>query len=282
MRAAVHTHVPSSTLLKFLKSQSEGICFFSPNPRPGFIFDYAAPRGAVIRSQILKSHSKPSARCLSTTTARRATVEAGFVNLDFLWPQAANKPLQPQSSQSRSQARLKKHSYESFPPARRAASGWHYWRERCWGRMKKTPKPLQPDDLPNTFYPREESGDFIFSLGQHISAKAAAQHSKLRCTELDENGNVVMASGEFKKSELIAKVQYLTHPLGRFLNTSTVWPPPARSSKDRLQSPPPYPSPPILDSDQPPPSPSPNQSEPRAHIRCLWFHRFLQSVRIYI
>jgi magnesium transporter len=45
----------------------------------------------------------------------------------------------------------------------------------------------------------------MFSLGRHISAKAAAQ-PKLRCTELDENGNVVLASGEFKKSELIAKV----------------------------------------------------------------------------
>jgi magnesium transporter len=38
-----------------------------------------------------------------------------------------------------------------------------------------------------------------------VSAKAAAQ-PKLRCTELDENGNVVLASGEFKKTELIAKV----------------------------------------------------------------------------
>lgn len=48
----------------------------------------------------------------------------------------------------------------------------------------------------------------MFSLGRHISAKAAAQ-PKLRCTEFDENGNVVLASGEFKKSELIAKVLFL-------------------------------------------------------------------------
>lgn len=56
-------------------------------------------------------------------------------------------------------------------------------------------------------YGSEETGDTsMFSLGRHISAKAAAQ-PKLRCTELDENGNVSMASGEFKKSELIAKVR---------------------------------------------------------------------------
>ncbi len=55
-------------------------------------------------------------------------------------------------------------------------------------------------------YGSEDGSDTsMFSLGRHISAKAAAQ-PKLRCTELDENGNVVLASGEFKKSELIAKV----------------------------------------------------------------------------
>jgi magnesium transporter len=64
---------------------------------------------------------------------------------------------------------------------------------------------LRPDDLPSTLFGSEESNDTsMFSLGRHISAKAAAQ-PKLRCTELDENGNVVLASGEFKKSELIAK-----------------------------------------------------------------------------
>lgn len=207
MRSALRTPAPSPTLLKFLKSQSENICFFSPNPRPGFIFDHAAPRGPVLRSQILKAASKSSARCLSTTTARRATVEAGFVNLDFLWPQAANKSFQPKAPQCRSTTRIKKLSYENLLPAHRAAStGWHDWRQKLWGRQKKGPRPLQPDDLPDSFYPRDDGGDSMFSLGRHISAKAAAQLSKVRCTELDENGNVVLASGEFKKSELIAKV----------------------------------------------------------------------------
>lgn len=43
----------------------------------------------------------------------------------------------------------------------------------------------------------------MFSLGR--SAKAANE-PKLRCTEFDEDGNVVLVNGEFKKSELIAKV----------------------------------------------------------------------------
>ena len=209
MRTALHTPVPSSTLLKFLKSQSENIFFFSPNPQPRFIFDHAAPRTPVTRSQIPQAPSKPSTRCLSTTTARRATVEAGFVNLEFLWPRSASKSLQPKAPQCRSTPRIKRLSCENLLPAHRAAStGWHDWRQKLWGRQKKGPKPLQPDDLPDAFYPRDDGGDSMFSLGRHISAKAAAQLSKVRCTELDENGNVVLASGEFKKSELIAKVQH--------------------------------------------------------------------------
>lgn len=62
---------------------------------------------------------------------------------------------------------------------------------------------LRPDDLPRGRGDSTETA--VFSLGRAVSAKAAAQ-PKLRCTELDENGNVTLASGEFKKSELIAKV----------------------------------------------------------------------------
>ncbi|KAF4630934.1 hypothetical protein G7Y89_g7204 [Cudoniella acicularis] len=72
-------------------------------------------------------------------------------------------------------------------------------------------RPLRPDDLPSCG--RDDSGDTsVFSLGRAVSAKAAAQ-PKLRCTELDENGNVALASGEFKKSELIAKYGLLPRDL---------------------------------------------------------------------
>ncbi|KAF2116864.1 hypothetical protein BDV96DRAFT_612006 [Lophiotrema nucula] len=40
-----------------------------------------------------------------------------------------------------------------------------------------------------------------------------ANELKMRCTELDENGNVTMVSGEFKKSELIAKYGLLPRDL---------------------------------------------------------------------
>jgi hypothetical protein len=45
----------------------------------------------------------------------------------------------------------------------------------------------------------------MFGMGRGFAAKAANE-PRLRCTELDGNGNVTLVSGEFKKSELIAKV----------------------------------------------------------------------------
>ncbi len=213
MRSAFHAPAPSSTLLKFLKSQSESICFFSPNPRPGFTFDHAAPRGIPVRPGIAKCPSKPSARCLSTTVPRKATVEANLLNIEFLWPRSATSTLNSQSTHSRESGRKRK--FEHGGPLiiqRSTSSGSKKWHQKLWGvKSSKGGQPLRPDDLPSTLFGSEEGSDtYMFSLGQHISAKAAAQ-PKLRCTELDENGNVVLASGEFKKSELIAKVHEPTH-----------------------------------------------------------------------
>jgi magnesium transporter len=214
MRSALQVPAPSSTLLKFLKSQSESVCFFSPNPRPGFIFDHAAPRGPRLRLSVAKSSSKLSARNLSTTRPHRATVEAGFLNLDFLWPRSATTTPNKESALSRGSTRGRRQECQTPVLARRSAStGPKKWHQKLWGvTSAKGGRPLRPDDLPSTLHGREESSDTsMFSLGRHISAKAAAQ-PKLRCTELDENGNVVLASGEFKKSELIAKVHHTPPP----------------------------------------------------------------------
>ncbi len=208
MRPALHAPAPSSTLLRFLKSQSESICFFSPNPRPGFTFDHAAPQSIQLHPRVAKTSSRSSARCLSTTASRKVTVEANFLNLELLWPRAATSILNTQSAHSRDPARSKKFEYGGPLIKQRASStGSKKWHQKLWGvTSSKGGRPLRPDDLPSTLFGSEEGNDTsMFSLGRHISAKAAAQ-PKLRCTELDENGNVVLASGEFKKSELIAKV----------------------------------------------------------------------------
>lgn len=47
----------------------------------------------------------------------------------------------------------------------------------------------------------------LFNLGRTLAAKASNE-VRLRCTEFDGNGNVTLVNGEFKKSELIAKVRF--------------------------------------------------------------------------
>ena len=59
-------------------------------------------------------------------------------------------------------------------------------------------KPLQPDDL--AAIPGWVDDP---SLGRVIKP---TNELKLRCTEFNENGDVTLVNGEFKKSELIAKV----------------------------------------------------------------------------
>jgi len=61
-------------------------------------------------------------------------------------------------------------------------------------RLQAPPTHKDPIDTPVGFD----------SLGRMTRA---ANELKMRCTELDEQGNVTMVSGEFKKSELIARVR---------------------------------------------------------------------------
>lgn len=71
------------------------------------------------------------------------------------------------------------------------------------GRKQRQPNRLQPLSQPL----RDVMGDH--STGFDVLGRMArpANELKMRCTELDQEGNVTMISGEFKKSELIAKVR---------------------------------------------------------------------------
>jgi len=215
MRSNLHVPAPSATLLRFLRSQSEGICFFSANPR-GFTFDHAAPR----LSESSKSAPRRlpyNARCPSTSAPRTAVVEANLLNLDFLWPRAATSTAQLNSVQRRQRARQGKSQPGVSFIAQRSAStdrgwyrgwyrGWdHGWRHNIWHQKHRMPKPPKSNDLPLGSLIESGGEAPMFYLGRNISPKSANE-AKLRCTEFDENGNVVLVNGEFKKSELIAKV----------------------------------------------------------------------------
>jgi magnesium transporter len=144
--------------------------------------------------------------------ARRApTLQAAFFNLDAILPKALTKQ-RPAASTARSLDRTPAGS----APRRYASSGKTpledgnkpVWQEWLFGPdPKKKTEPLKEGDIRVRL--EEESG----SIFQRRSSTAKAPlDPRLRCTEVDGSGKVVVVDGELKKSELIAKVR--TTPLG--------------------------------------------------------------------
>lgn len=62
---------------------------------------------------------------------------------------------------------------------------------------------LPPDPPPSSSY--DETSAQLFNLSRSLSRNSTGADLKLRCTEFDANGSVTLVSGEFRKSELIAK-----------------------------------------------------------------------------
>ncbi|RAL65989.1 hypothetical protein DID88_005650 [Monilinia fructigena] len=128
-----------------------------------------------------------------------------------------------------------------------------------FGLRRGAKKPLQPDDLPSL---SEDGRDIdVFSLGRSVSVKAASE-PRLRCTELDENGNVVLVNGEFKKSELIAKYGLLPRDL-RKIDSSTLPHILVRPSAILINSSPPS---------------GPYKIQQSFDFRCLWLYRFIYTI----
>lgn len=228
MRPALYAPAPSSTLLKFLRSQSESLCFFTPNSGQSLPLQ-RIPQPATLRP-CTANLSRTSRRSSSKTTPRCANTESGSVSLDFLRPHANTSALQHQAQSRPSISNRQLYTRRAVQGRRNASTGFRRWAQRIWGLNRKGGQGLRPDDLPRGRGDSSETA--VFSLGRAVSAKAAAQ-PKLRCTELDENGNVTLASGEFKKSELIAKVRiFLLKCCPKKLLIylcQTVWPSPSRS-----------------------------------------------------
>lgn len=70
---------------------------------------------------------------------------------------------------------------------------------------------LLPGDLPD-HGAGAEFASVMFNARRLQTAKAALE-PRLRCTEVDENGEVILVDGEFKKTELIAKYGLLPRDL---------------------------------------------------------------------
>ncbi|KAH6607403.1 mitochondrial inner membrane magnesium transporter mrs2 [Trichoderma cornu-damae] len=209
--AALRSPVPSRSLLRFLRSQTD-VAFFSYNFRGRHGCRGRAAHGA---------SGQRAGRWHSTDTGAGepmlpAGLEASVFGLEQQLraggggvargpcaPGLKRKPCRPFCTSAAGQQKKK--------AADADGASAPSWQERLWGiGARKGAKSLKPDDLPS----REdaEHGSSMFNSRRILSAKAALE-PRLRCTEVDEDGRVILMDGEFKKSELIAKYGLLPRDL---------------------------------------------------------------------
>lgn len=201
--ASLRTPVPSAGLIRFLRSQSENLSFFSPNNAPALGICHATRQAWCAAKRRAHEYSRLNQ---SLHCQRDESLRAGILDLDsFLQsrpPRASSSTSRVKSLQLSSHARtgVRYTCSDEKPPAYKPT-----WQERIWGtRGRKSAKPLEPDDLPGGDGDGENNS--MFNTRRQLSQKAALE-PRLRCTEVDENGNVIVVDGEFKKSELIARVR---------------------------------------------------------------------------
>ena len=195
----LNVNAPSSSLLRFLRAQSEELCFFTPSTASQISKNQgirSAPCEAVQRAPNGK-------RAISTTSRNHATVESSLFPLDFF---RTPRPSNPPSSNSLSTCRTHKlrtlHERPDF--SRHGSTDSHHLLKRLWKQKERKEKPnLKSTDLPPLPSFLDDYGGTNISRNKSLKA---ANELKLRCTEFDKDGKVTLMDGEFKKTELIAKV----------------------------------------------------------------------------
>ncbi|KAL2263097.1 hypothetical protein VTK26DRAFT_8255 [Humicola hyalothermophila] len=200
MPPALKPLAPSRRLLRFLYAQSEG---FAPAD--------CAVRLSTRRHVCACSRARPSPRSSSAPMTRRQPAgQSAFFSLKAVVPKASTKQRPAQSS--------KTSDFTPTGPTRRYASSEQTprqsgdkltWQELLFGpNAKKDESQLEDSDLRVRL---EEQSGSIFQR-RSLTAKAALD-PRLRCTEVDGDGKVIMVDGELKKSELIARYGLLPRDL---------------------------------------------------------------------
>ncbi|KAI1854312.1 hypothetical protein JX265_000720 [Neoarthrinium moseri] len=193
--ASARPPVPSLGLLRFLRSQSENMSFFSPN--------HVQPP---CRALCAAKRQLPIASC-RRTPGHGTQLQSGMIDFGSFF---SKRP----SGSARSLRSKQLASIPSALGARCASTDspcTPTWQERLWGaRPRKGPKELKPDDLPES--DEDHDNNSMFNTRRQ-RAQQAALEPRLRCTEVDESGNAVLVDGEFKKTELIARFGLLPRDL---------------------------------------------------------------------
>ncbi|KAL8898111.1 MAG: hypothetical protein Q9207_006864 [Kuettlingeria erythrocarpa] len=209
MQAAskLYAPVPSLNLLKYLRSQAEDLPFFSTSTKAEL--GRRSPRS--FRAFFERNTSDSFCRSLKIFGTRqecRKTLESSLLNLDIFKRsrshervRAATLPVVSASTElGQVSISLVRHASTQEPPLLR----------RLWAKKQRSNVPLKTEQLPTLPRFLDDAGGT--SLGRNKAGKAANE-LRLRCTEINENGDVTLVNGEFKKSELIAKYGLLPRDL---------------------------------------------------------------------
>lgn len=192
---------PSSSLLRYLRSQSQDLWFFSPATKP-----LLCHHSSQSRKQLGNCRPSIAKRKFKTSCRRSATVESAVPGLDL-----QGQGVRQDGRNSPGWGYLSR--YSGSPPhtrlngassSRSASTDSRPLLQRLWGsKRRKEDSALKPDDLLPLPSFLDDAGGAV--LGRSKVGKAPNE-MKLRCTEFDENGKVTHANEEFRKTELIAKV----------------------------------------------------------------------------
>ena len=140
-----------------------------------------------------------------------ATLRASY--LDLLWPRHCEGVTKALPAPAPNHLQHYRSSHGIQQQHRQASTDSQSFFQRLFSfRRRKNPSKLRPSDLPpgQNF---EDPSSQLFNLSRSVSRSTAGADLKLRCTEFDANGSVTLVSGEFKKSELIAKYGLLPRDL---------------------------------------------------------------------
>ncbi|KAI0548507.1 cora-domain-containing protein [Xylaria curta] len=188
--ASLRLPVPSVGLLRFLRQQTQSFSFFNPN------------------HDVSSLAVAPTSRT-SQCTARfpPPPLQASLLDFQSLIPARSPRTVKVKRSPYPNVALRRQHK----PSDRQPTPCRPAWQEWLWGFGTRRPgRPLEPDDLPEV--DRDGGNNSMFNTPRQLSKKAASE-PRLRCTEVDENGNVILVDSEFKKTELIARFGLLPRDL---------------------------------------------------------------------
>ncbi|KAL8644304.1 MAG: hypothetical protein Q9210_007320, partial [Variospora velana] len=203
----VHVPVPSLNVLSFLRSQVDELHYFSPNTKiQGSLCALIRLRACSRRN--IRGRFSLAIRNFKDNQSCPTTLESSLLNLGFLRSSLSRKQLVPRNPCA--SAATQRQCSCRWTSARHASTGEPHLLRRLWGKGRTAHAATTTEDLPPLPSFLDDNGGT--SLGKKKAGKAANE-LRLRCTEINENGDVTLVNGEFKKSELIAKYGLLPRDL---------------------------------------------------------------------